>query len=57
MRDFRCLALLVHFSLRQNGKSKTPSAYKFTTITQWIHNLQGNTVDDELQMESNRLYT
>lgn len=45
--------LLVHFSLRQDGKSKTPSAYKFTTITQQISNLPNNTMDSALQMKLN----
>lgn len=47
--------LLVHFSLRQNGKSKIPSADKFTTITQRINNLLGNAMDNVLQMKSNSL--
>lgn len=51
----RYLVSLVHFSLRQERKSKIPSAYKFTTITQWISNLPGNTVDNVLQRKSNRL--
>lgn len=54
---FLVLVLLLHFSLRQDGKSKTPSVYKFTTITQWINNLPGNTMDNVQQMKSNRLQT
>lgn len=36
-------------------KSKIPSAYKFTPITQWISDLPGSTVDNVLQRKSNRL--
>lgn len=54
MRNFGCLALLVHFSLRQDGKSKTLSAYKFTIITQRINNFSGNSEDNVLQMKLNK---
>lgn len=43
------------FFFETGEKSKIPSAYKFPTITQWISNLPGSTVDNVLQRKSNRL--